>query len=86
MPEAWDHVASTSTPEPAPIASTKPGRAGNGSRRQLDRAAIAAGLNREEMIAAAAQIVGRPLGSLKALTGVETGVVLAAFASKAAER
>ncbi len=74
------------TPEPAPIASAKPGRAGNGSRRQLDRAAIAAGLNREEMIAAAAQIVGRPLGSLKALTGVETGVVLAAFASKAAER
>ena len=74
------------SPEPASIASAKPGRAGNGSRRQLDRAAIAAGLTREEMIAAAAQIVGRSLGSLKALTGAEADVVLAAFASKVAGR
>jgi hypothetical protein len=57
-------------------------RAGNGRLRRLYAASNAAGLDRAEIIAATAQLIGRPIDTLKALTNDEADAVLAAFASK----
>ena len=48
----------------------------------LYAASNAAGLDRAEIIAATAQLIGRPIDTLKALTNDEADAVLAAFASK----